>query len=461
MLCASAHAQGDGIALARLVRAQSAQWLHHAHPVVRGEAALVVAAGGDPSFHAAIRALTTDPEEATKLRAILAMGCLAIPSSAVVLEEFLADHQSRVSHEGIVAAYALGMLPPEFASSATTRVLTSFTQTSWKRQRDVALALLLGLSVQDASSQTTVLRRLFDDESNRDPDVRSQLLHLLLAVDRTLDGKQLVRVLERGSDEERATLLRWLAANTSLLDSAIAPQLEAIAAKGLPCERATALAALTRMRWPAALGLAEKALRSSDAAESGQGLRSMLTLSGATSRPTLDRLLANETDHTRQAALLANYIAPMSTELCDLCARLGADALQPLTVRAVAATALARTAPQRSVPMLRDLFRTTPQKSALPSLAATLLRAEPSPPPLARLLEEPVDLRHHPERWEALLLAGHPEATRAVLQCLGAPRDSGQDLAMALGVWRRSMVLPPARSASVAVPAVLRKITGS
>ena len=72
-----------------------------------------------------------------------------------------------------------------------------------ERQRDVALALLLGLSVQDQGSQATVLRRLFDDESNRDPAVRSQLLLLLLSADRTLDAKGLLRVLERGSDEER------------------------------------------------------------------------------------------------------------------------------------------------------------------------------------------------------------------------------------------------------------------
>ena len=458
LVCGSAHAQADGLAVSRLVRAQAAQWLQHPHPIVRGEAALVVAASAEASLQNAIRTLTTDGDEQTRLRAILAMACLAAPTSVVVLEHFLEDHQARVSHEGVVAAYALGMMPADLGSSATTRVLTSFTQTSWKRQRDVVIALLLGLSVQDASSQATVLRRLFDDESNRDPEVRSQLLLLLLSVDRTLDAKLLLRVLDRGSDDERAALLRWLANNTSPFDEALAPQLEIIAAKGPMAERAAALAALTRMRLPSALGLAEKALHSSDAAESGQGLRSMLSLGGASVVAVLERQLASETNHERQAALLAGYAAPLSDELCDLCARLGADALQPLGLRTAAVTALARTAPQRSVPILRDLFRTTPQRSALPSLASTLMRAELSPPPLDRLLEEPVDLRQHPERWEALLQAGHPEATRAVLQCLTPPRDSAADIAMALSVWRRTMVLPTARSVCAAAPAVLRKV---
>jgi HEAT repeat protein len=457
LVCGSAHAQ-DGIALSRLVRTQAAQWLQHSHPIVRGEAALVVAASADASLQTAIRTLTTDPEEQTRLRAILAMACLATPASAVVLEHLLEDAQTRVSHEGVVAAYALGMLPSDLGGSAATRVLTSFTQTSWKRQHDVVMALLLGLSVRDASSQATVLRRLFDDESNRDPEVRSQLLLLLLSVDRTLDAKLLLRVLDRGSDEERTALLRWLATNSSPFDEALGSQLENIAAKGPLAERALALAVLTRMRRPSVLALAEKALHSSDAAESGQGLRSMLSLGGASVLPALERHVEGETNHERQAALLAGYIAPLSDELCDLCARLGADTLQSLSVRTAAATALARTDPQRSIPILRDLFRTTPQRSALPALASTLMRAEPNPPPLDRLLDEPVDLRQHPERWQALLQAGHPEATRAILQCLTPPRDSAADFAMALGVWRRTMVLPTARSVCAAAPAVLRKV---
>ncbi|HEU4418139.1 MAG TPA: HEAT repeat domain-containing protein [Planctomycetota bacterium] len=459
-MCGSAHAQAEGIAVSRLVRTQAAQRLQHEDPIVRGEAALVVAASADASLQAAIRALTTDDDESTRLRAILAMACLAAPASVVVLEHLLEDHQARVSHEGVVAAYALGMLPAELGGSATTRVLTSFTQTSWKRQREVAMALLLGLSVQDPSSQATVLRHLFDDESNRDPEVRSQLLLLLLSVDRTLDAKVLLRVLDRGSDDERKALLGWFAGNSSPFDGALAPRLETIAAKGPAAERATALAALTRMKLPSALVLAEKALHSSDPAESGQGLRSMLSLGGAGVLSVLERHLASETNHERQAALLAGYAAPLSCDLCDMCARLGADTLQPLSLRTAAATALARTAPQRSIPMLRDLFRTTPQRSALPAIASTLMRAELTPPPLARLLEEPVDLRHHPERWEALLQAGHPEATRAVLQCLTPPRDSSADVAMALAVWRRTMVLPPVRAVCAAAPAVLRKVLG-
>ncbi len=460
LLCGFAQAQGD-YGAARLVRAEAVLRLQHADPIVRGEAALVVAAGADASSQATIVAMTTDPEPPARLRAIVALGLLAIPASAAAFDQLLADPQSRVEPEGVAAAFALGIMPPDRAASITSRVLASFLHASWKRQREVVLALLLGMAQNDQSGQAASLRRLFDDESNRDPEVRAELLLLLLPVDRTFDGKLMRRLLERGSDEERATLLQWLATNHSAFDTEVLPNLERIAGNGLvPEQRATALAALTRMHHVPALALAARALASSHPAENAQGMRSMLSLGGATMRVALERHLREEPDPARKAALLANYDAPLSTDLADLCARLAADALQPLALRTAAATTLARSAPTRAIPLLRDLFRSTPHRSSLGSLAAALLRAEPEPPPLERLLDGPPDLRQHPERWEALLGAGHPEATRVVLLSLESSRSSVEHMAMALGVWRRCMVLGLPRSPCAATPAVLRKVLG-
>ncbi|HEX5054714.1 MAG TPA: hypothetical protein VFZ65_23260 [Planctomycetota bacterium] len=433
--------------------------LADADPVVRGEAGLIVAAQADPIHHSAILHLARDDDVEARERGILALGLQATPGVTAVLDDLLCDYQTRTQPLGITAAFALGMLPPEHAPAMTSRILTSFLEGSLKRQRDTLLALLLGLRRHEQGSQTTALRRLFDDESLRDPEVRAQLLALLLPVDRTFDAKALRRVLERGSDEERAALLTWLGPNASACDSELVPLLERTALHGSqPEQRALALAVLTRLRHLPALEIAAKALRSSSPIESGQAMRSVLGIGGASMRRALEQRVLDESDPVRKAALLQNYDAPLSTELGDACAHLAADESAPMPLRTAAATLLARSAPERASPILRDLFRATTVDESLGTLAIALLRDAPEPPALSRLLDGPVDLRQHPARWQALVAARHPEAVRQVLACLEAPNTSTADRTQALSIWRRTMLLALPRPRAGSLPAVLQTL---
>ena len=87
-----------------------------------------------------------------------------------------------------------------------------FEQGSWKRQHDVLVALLLGMSRHPERLELRALQNLLQNEANRAPDVRALLLQLLLPIDSSIDERELRRILRRGSDLERLSVVRWLAA---------------------------------------------------------------------------------------------------------------------------------------------------------------------------------------------------------------------------------------------------------
>ncbi len=445
LLCAawvsdSARAQADPDVVARMVADDAAQLVTHPDAVVRGEAALVLAARHEPQNHQAIVAVAKDPNERAALRGILALGLQATPGTATVLGDLLADQSSRVGPAGVAAAYALGSLPPDHAPTVVTSVLSSFLQGSLKRQRDVLLALLLGLRQNDQTPQLTALRRLFDDESNRDAEVRSRLLLLLLPIDPTLDATRLRKLLDRGSDEERAALVGWLATNPCAADAELQAPVERLATQsGRPELRAAALAMLTRLRHLPALEIAAKALRSDHPVEVAQGASSALQIGGTSMRRALERHLGVETNPERQAAILSVWSAPPSPDLADLCARLALDRSKSLVLRTTAALTLSRADAERAAPLLRDLFRDADRPELLADLAAAMKRQAGSEDvPLNRLVNGSTDLRQHPERWRALLTTGHPQAIRQLLTKLSSRNAPADDLAVALASWRQA-----------------------
>ncbi len=460
-LCEIAHCQEEPAGIRRLVAVDAARLLHASDPVVRGEAALIVADTTSLTFHGALLEAAADPDPAARGRAIIALGLQATPGTAVVLDELLAKASDRTSPDGIAAAFALGLLPPDNAPAVTSRVLTGFLHGNLRRQREPLLALLLGMSLRDPHSQVAALSRLFDDDSTRDAQLRAQLLQLLLRGDHAFDTQRLQRLLERGSTEERATLLRWLACNDTTGDAELLPDIERAARAADPTLRTAALGALTHRRHLPALELAARALRSNDAAECGQAMRSVLAIGGAGMRGALERHLLDERDPVRKAALLANYDAPPSTMLLDHIAALAVDRAQPFDVRTAAAMLLARSDAARADVVLRDLFRATTRADSLPQLAALLLRdGTTEPPPLARLLDGSSDLQQHPARWQALLAAEHPAAVRQLLTALnGVSAPAVQ--AMALQAWRRARVLALPRPVVGEAPQVLRELLGS
>jgi hypothetical protein len=435
----SARTQDSGDAVARLVAADATALVTHPDALVRGEAALVLAARHEPTNHERILTVAKDGDPRAQVRGLLALGQQATPGVADVLADQLADAGKRTSPTGLAAAYALGSLPPDHAPTLVTELLTSFLQTSWRRQHDVLLALLLGMQGHAQAPQRTALRRLFDEESNRDPQIRALLLRLLLPIDPELDAAQLRRVLDRGSEPERLALVGWLATHQSPADADLQAPIERLAKEANRAElRTQALAALTRMRHLPALELAAKALGSRHPAEAAQGLESALQIGGRSLRGALERHLCAETDPELATALLRAWSAPPSAALADHCARLASDRARPLPLRSAAALTLARADAERAAPLLRDLFREADDPRLLGELACVLMQGPAADAPLQRLMHGPTDLRQHPERWTALLEARHPEAVRQLLQNLHQSPSGADGLGSALRAWREA-----------------------
>lgn len=443
-----------------MVASEAKKQLVATDPVLRGEAALVVAARAEATNHAAILAAARDPDVDTKLRGIVALGLQATPGTAVALDAILADPEQRNEPAGIAAAFALGLLPPDHAPSVTARVLTSFLHGSMRRQRDTLLALLLGLTRHEQPQLLTPLRRLFDDESVRDPVVRGWLLTTLLPIDTTFDAPRLEKLLQRGGAEERAAVLAWLGRGPSPHDDALVDVLSHLAAQGpTPDERAGALAVLTRMRHPPALEIAARALRSTHAVESGQGVRSVLAIGGASMRAALDQRVRDENEPRRQAAMIASFDAPASPRLVDTCIEIAADTTRPLPLRIAAAHLVTRNDPERLQPLLRDLFRATAGTTLLADLARDIGRSHDLTP-LGRLLDDGGDLERQADHWHALLAADHPEAVHQLLAAMTTKDKNTTRCRAAFTLWRQSRVLSLPASALATAPEALVRILG-
>lgn len=446
----------DLLGIERLVAADAARHLESPLPACRGEAALIVATTGDPALEARLLTLADDRDPVTADRAAIALGLLATPGAVHALEQRIAaeDRGARA----VAPAFALGLVPPDRAGSAIGRVLPTFARGSWKRQRDALLALLIGMGRHADRDERVALRRLFDDDSNRDAEVRAALLQLLLPVDTSFDDKSLKRLCDRGSDAERLVLLRWLAGRTPVDNGPWLDTLVQIAQHDRqPAHRAAALAALTRSRHLPALELAARALRSDDADECGAGLRAMLAIGGARTRGALEQHLIDEHDAGRKAALLASYAAPPSQRLALHAAALAHDETQPEAVRVAAAEVLSKSQPERAAPLLRDLFRDTRDGTFAAALARALVRGGDDPPTLDRLLAAPTALELHPLQWQALLHGGHAAAQRHVLAVLQAAGADPETVATALRCWRAAMVLAVPALPGIATPTALQR----
>ncbi len=456
-----AAAQSEPGGVPRVVATAATRLLDDADPRVRGEAAIVAAQMGDAANHAVVVAIAKDRDPAARQRGLVALGLQATAGVTTVLDEQLADLSARSEPESIAAAFALGLLPPDHSPTTTSRVLTSFLHGNLRRQRDALLALLLGMASQPQIQQTAALRQLLNDDSLRDPVVRAEALKLLLPVDRTFDEPKARRMLERGSREERVTLLTWLSDDGGTLAAPLAGALQRIAEESEHAdERARALAVLTRLHHLPALEIAARALRSTNPAECRQAMRAVLTIGGAPMRGVLDQRVVDETDAVRKAAMLESFDAPPSAALLAQAGRLAADTRQPEALRVAATRMLARAEPERARPLLRDLFRGARRDDSLAGLATDMLRGGDAPP-LARLFEGTPDARLEPERWCALLGAEHPVAVRELLQRLSDPSGDAAGRAAALAAWRRARVLHVPRPIAGQAPAALVALLGT
>lgn len=456
LLCDFAQAQER--ALERLVVADAVHLLQHPDPVVRGEAALIVAAAHHPETTATILKLAGDPNPSTRLRALIALGFVATPAAVQHLEEALRTTTAREGTGGPAAGLALGLLPPDLADSAQARLFNAVRQGSWRRQRDTLLGVLLGMATSGGARDTAPLRRLFDDESNRDPEVRALLLRLLLADPRARTDLDMPRLLARGSDAERQVLLRHLATNDEAPPEPVRQALADLADRGEDASlRASALQVLGRWRCDEAVELATAALGSQDPDEASIALRLLCLQGGAASLQTLEARVRDERRARTKAALLAAFSAPMTSELRDHCVELASSRESDAEVRCAAALALLRSAPERADVLLRNLFRSDDGAKHLAALARAIV-ARDATAELDVLLPAGTDLALDPPRWLALLQAGHPEAERQVLENLQPRTGNLERLRTALRVWRRARVLDEPLARPAAIPSMLSQL---
>ena len=454
-LCGSAPAQRTS-GIERLVTADATRSLSSEDPVTRGEAALVVASADARRDEARLIELASDPAPAARRRAMLALGLLATPEAVQVLEDVLKTVEGRRSEDGVFAAYALGLVPVDQAGTSVARTLTLFRRGSWKRQRDVLLALLLAMGRQGERTELGALRLLREEDANRDEQARAALLELLLPVDGSFAPRDLERLLRRGAPGERRAVVRHLARQQAGADDPWAATLLRLAQGDRDAEvRELALLGLARRRHLPALEVAARALKSAAGGECAQAVAATLAIGGASMRGALEAHLLEERDLLRLGALLEGFRAPPSAALLDRAAAVGSDDGAPPATRVAAAELVARADAARAAPMLRDLFRRLDDRPLLCRIARALQRIEAAPTALSRLMAAPVALDQHPDRWHALLAAGHAEARRQVLATLQDRDADPASVRAALTVWRRAMVLTLPADAPASLRAAL------
>jgi len=425
----------------RMVAADAVSKLSSVDAETRGEAAVIIASAGQVEHEQRLLELAKDPEPAARHRATLALGLLATPSAITFLETQLRTIEGRTNDDGVVAAFALGLVPTDRIDTSVARTLPLFERGSWKRQHDILVALLAGMTRQPDRSERRALLQLWENEANRTPDTRALLLQLLLPIDQSFDERELRRTLRRGSDLERLAIVKWLASRTPDQNRTWLEDLNRIAQHGdIPELRSAALLALARSRYIPALEIAARALKSASAVECGQALEAMLAIGGASTHGALEQHLLVERNPARIAALMKGFLAPPSQRLVEHAIAVATDPKQPVATRAAAAELVGRSDKLRAAPLLRDLFRIASNPEVLTALARALRRAEDQPTALNRLMDRPTSLTHHADRWQALLAAGHGEAQRQILAVLQDGKASPEDVRTAVKVWRRAMV---------------------
>ncbi|MGE3174484.1 MAG: hypothetical protein AB7O97_17775 [Planctomycetota bacterium] len=408
--------------------------------MVRGEAALVLAAGHDPRSYDAILAVAKDEEPDARLRGLLALGYLGVAGSEHLLESALADSATRVHPDGVVAAFALGLLPGGSADTAITLQLGRFLESSYKRQRDLVLAMTTAMTLRSPRAQRLALRHLIDDAALRDDEVRAAVWSTLGRIPDGLDP-YLPKVLERGSAPERRAVLAALAAEDAAPAADLAPRLMTVGRRDRdPAVRAQALAVLTRMRHLPALDLAARLLRADTAVEVAQATRTHSQLGGAPLRRVVERQL-EFLDQDGQAALLRNYSGPMSAEFERTCRHLADSDRSPPSLRRAAVLALAQAGVDDVADQLDREFLAARATEDLVDLARARQRLEP-PMPLPRdlLTGDAAALDLAGRRLAALLAAGHAEASRACVETLQVSTDRGRTAAVLRAI--RSARLP-------------------
>lgn len=451
----SGQSPESGLALDRLLYADAKEHLTDADPIVRGEAALVLAASGDRRAYPSILLIAKDRDDDASLRGILALGFLGAPGSEQFLAHLLDDRDLRTEPRGLAAAYALARLPQDQAASALARELSRLSESSYKRQREVLLALLSALLEREPDDQLLPLQRLFADASLKDPVARAALLTILGRIDGGADDRAIRTSLASRATELRLAAFSVLQSRTELEPTWAASAVRIVEHDPDASVRAQGLSLLTRLRHLPALDLAAKALRSKDAGEVAEATRTALLLGGAPMRCTLERQF-EYLEVPAQTAMLSAFHGAISREFEDTCERVVRDASRPIDLRAAAALLLRENGDTAVGAALEALFREVEDPATL-RLLADARSADGGTRELLDAITLPCAndaMGVQAARLAALLRTESPMASRRCIEWL-QQTDLGRSRAVVLRAIRTSRL--PIMPAHVRpfVPAVL------
>lgn len=409
-------------------------------PRVRGEAALVLAAGRGGADLEAIRRVANEPEAESSHRALVALGILAAPGTSQLLVPLLPEPGARVDDRAVVAGFALALLPDEQGSAELARVLVRTRQGSFRRQQPLLHALALGSSLRTGTMHAGALEQLLRDTALKDPSVRSLLLLSLARVEGMPADADLTAALASASPEERVAALRILlqrAAPVVQLDTVLRLQER----DPDPAVRAGALAVLTRLRHAEALERAARSLRATEAGERAQAVRTMLQLGGGALRGAVESAIRAETDPAQATAMLLAWRGAPSAAMSAWCREAALDARRPAGLRtACALVALDQAGEELGSVLTTGLLECT--ESAPREAAAMALRRRGGDIDLDAMA--PADALHAERSGRvvgALLRAGHPQAAPHALRLLANPQ-AGPALRAAVLTAVRTALLP-------------------
>jgi hypothetical protein len=418
---------------------------------VRGEAALVVALLRRVEDYQALRTIANDPEKPARLRGLLALGRHGGGGAESLLGSVVRNTEDE--DERVVAAHALALLDPKTAHAEIFDLVQRHRGGSYRRHRDLFLALLAGFVRNPDPASAGMLRALLFDASNHDPLLQSLTLEALARIEGSLNAEEIARLLRRGSDEQRAGTLAWLRRRVEKPDDELCKRVGQLAERDRAATvRAAALRCLTEWRSLRALEIAGKALASESREELAAAAAAALQLGGGGMRRAIeDRILSGTLGHEALGTLLAAISSSRSEEFLDACLALATDARVALDARLQAAAVAARSGDLRAQAPLRSLLAASVD-TRLVTVAAhglvALASAHPDKPqpPLAARFYPPAateDLRLLGPRLEGLLRAGHPEAEPLLARLFGEAHLAPGTLATALRALRTSAEAAP------------------
>lgn len=437
-MAGAAGAQAQGLPISPQLEREFNELLHHDDPVVRGEAALALAATGDVRHYDAILEVAHDRAPEAELRGVLAVGYLAAPGSEAFLGELLAE-SSRRDRARSVAALALGLLPENHEAAAIDAYLRSVQGASYRQHRDTLMALLLGLAKTPHPSRVAAVRALLEDAANREPLLRRLAIEVLAHVPGSLTLPQVETLLHSEQTVERLGALLALRQGVAEPSAACFDEIASLARRDRDPEvRAAALRLLTKKRHLAALDIVPQALRSGGPEEAAAAVEAALQLGGGALRlATEDYILATQSA-AAQARMLEVYGASRSPDFLDGCLRLAGDAKTNDRVRIAATTLLAGSGDARVAPIARTLFAAAETQDDLDALARALLRLDALDLVVGNLYPptSPRDSRMWHLRLHALLTAQHPPALNLFEESLRRTRRNAERQAELLRAFR-------------------------